>query len=106
MKRDALPRERKVGHIGRPIVSLSVVRENSKNRAHNVQRAHHTQTKYYGVWAGDVHTFLAAHLLAAHRAASAIAAMSRVAELIPHRLSCSDSRDSSLFARGGLGSGE
>ena len=55
---------------------------------------------------GDAAYLLAAKLVAAHRAASAIAAMSRVAELIPQVLSCSDSRDSSLFARGGLGSGE
>jgi len=49
---------------------------------------------------------LAAHLLAAHRAASAIAAMSLVAAFSPRAVSCSDFRDSSLLARSGLWRGE
>ena len=60
----------------------------------------------YGARAGDVHTFLVDQLLAAHRAASAITAMSRVAALIPRRKTCSDFRESSLLARSGLRRGE
>ena len=60
----------------------------------------------YGARAGDVHTFLVDHLLAAHRAASAIAAMSRVAAFSPRIVTCSDFRDSSLLARSGLRRGE
>ena len=48
------------------------------------------QVGYYGALPGDVHTFLVEHLLA-------VAAMSRVAELIPRRRTCSDFRDSSLL---------